>query len=252
MDIGKAFTYITEDEDWMKKLGIGALLGMIPIINMAVFGYQIQIARNVRQGDKRPLPTWDEFGSLLVDGLRFLAVILIYMLPVMIVYFAVFGVAIFSMFTMESAAYNAGSYAYDDAAFSAMPLAAMMISMMCIMPYSLLIWLLYPLFFIQIARRESLKACFDFREMWALFRAQPVNYFIIVAIMFGLYMGLSIVMMPIYLVAAFIPCFGFLVTMFLAGLIIVLFSVVSGHLEGQFMIEGDNTNKFDEFQITTE
>ena len=53
MDFGKAYTYITEDEDWIVKIVIAAaillfsgFLLFIPAI--ALYGYQVAIMRNDR------------------------------------------------------------------------------------------------------------------------------------------------------------------------------------------------------------
>jgi hypothetical protein len=247
MDIGKAFTYITEDENWVSKLGIGALLGMVPIVNFSVVGYQVQIARNVWQEKERPLPAWDDFGKFFVDGLRFTAIMIIYMLPVFIIYGVIMGTVFASALSTDPTTFDPSSGSFDPS--SGLPFVMIGLSMMCIMPYSFLIYALYPMFFIQIARRQSVKSCFDFKEMWALFRAQPVNYLIVMAITFGLYMVISIALMPIYFIGILIPCFGFIITMLASGAVIVLVSAVSGHLEGQFILEGDNLTPLNNKEI---
>lgn len=235
MDIGQSFAYIAEDEKWVQKLGVGALIGMIPIANFAALGYQIQISRNVWQGEERPLPTWDDFGKFFVDGLRIMAAMLVYMLPLFLIYGLIMGGIFAYAFTADPATFN--SSGAGDPFFGSM-MIMMSLSMLCITPYMLLIWILYPMFFIQIARRGSVKACFDFREMWSLLRTQPVNYLIVVAIMFGLYMVLSMVLTPVYIVAIFIPCIGFIFTMILSGGVMILVGAVAGHLEGQFILQG--------------
>ncbi len=241
MDIGKSFTYITEDEKWVSKLGVGALISMIPFVNFALFGYQVQIARNVWQGEERPLPTWDEFGKLFMDGLRFMTAMIVYMLPVFLIYSVIMGAAFIFAFSADAAAYDPSSSGSIDP-FMGIPFALMMLSMICIMPYSFVLYGLVPLFLIQIARRNSVKACFDFREMWALLKAQPVNYIIMIAILFGLYIVVSVALMPFYVVSFLIPCIGFLIMMLAYGVILMLLSVVSGHLEGQFILEGEEPN----------
>jgi hypothetical protein len=237
MDIGQSFTYIADDENWVQKIGLGAVIGMVPILNFATFGYQVKIARNVAQGEERLLPAWDDLGTYFVDGLRLIAAMFVYMLPAILIYMLAFGGVFAFSFAADSGTYDpsrSGSF------LEMLPLMAMGLSMMCIMPYSLLIWILYPMFFIQIARRGTVKSCFDFREMWSLVRAQPVNYIIVLAIMFGLYMVISFALMPVYLVAAFIPCIGFIFTMMISGAVMILVGAVSGHLEGQFILEGNN------------
>ncbi len=233
MDIGKAFTYIAEDDNWVSKLGVGALLSMVPIVNFAAFGYQVQIARNVREGVERPLPTWDDFGSYLLDGLRFMAVIFILMLPMLLLYGLIIAVTIGLAFASESGTFDASDPA------SGVFLMIMSLSTICIMPYTLIIWVAYPMFFIQLARRGSVKACFDLREMWSLVKAQPANYLVVLAVMFGLSMVISMLLTPVFLAAVFIPCIGFIITMIASGAMTILVGAVSGHLVGQFILEGE-------------
>lgn len=239
MDIGKSFTYITEDEKWVSKLGVGALISMIPFANFALFGYQVQIARNVWHGEERPLPTWDEFGKLFIDGLRFIAAMIVYMLPVFLIYSVIMGAAFIFAFSADAAAYDPSSSGSIDP-FMGIPFALMMLSMMCMVPYSFLLYGMVPLFLIQIARRNSVKSCFDFREMWALLKAQPVNYIIMIAILFGLFFVTYVALIPFYFISFLIPCIGFLIMMLAYGGILMLLSVVAGHLEGQFILEGED------------
>jgi MFS family permease len=94
MDIGSAFTYVFDDEDWIKKLGIGggiALAGIIlsPIlIGLLLFlllsGYMIEVLKNVRDGHQRPLPEWDDFGSLFKTGLFVFLIALVYNVPALL------------------------------------------------------------------------------------------------------------------------------------------------------------------------
>ena len=84
MDIGKAFGFVFEDEKWVSKVLIGGLLIWIPIVNFAVFGYMLAVARNVAQGNPRPLPEWGEFGMLFGRGFSAFVIALVYLLPVFI------------------------------------------------------------------------------------------------------------------------------------------------------------------------
>ncbi len=36
MEFGKAFTYVFEDKDWLKKIGIAALVSLIPLIGQLI------------------------------------------------------------------------------------------------------------------------------------------------------------------------------------------------------------------------
>jgi hypothetical protein len=84
MDIGSSFTYMFQDENWLKKVLIGGIVGIIPIVNFAAFGYLIQVIRNVRDGHPTPLPEWDQFGAYFMDGLWIFLIILVYLIPVIL------------------------------------------------------------------------------------------------------------------------------------------------------------------------
>lgn len=232
MDFGKAFSYISEDESWSKKLGIGAVVFLVPILNFAAFGFILELIQNVWQGKERPLPAWDNFGNKLLDGLRFFAVVILYSLP-MFILFGIF-VAVFmgqlASYDYETAV-NTSNYATSMEPLFFIGWAVMA---MCLMPYYFFVLVMYPMFFIQLVRHRTVKSCFDFKEMWHIVRHNPGEYLIILGIMFGLYMASAIVTFPLYIVFL-IPCIGFIIGMLVSGAMYMLIFFVFGHLAGQFV-----------------
>jgi hypothetical protein len=82
MDIARTFSFVTEDEEWVTKILIGGLIFLIPFVGqIAVIGYMLKVAQNVARGDERPLPRWGEFGDLLMRGLYYVVISLVYFLP---------------------------------------------------------------------------------------------------------------------------------------------------------------------------
>jgi hypothetical protein len=92
MDIGSAFTYMFDDEEWLKKLAIGGgiILGgfiLLPVllVGLALFlpvaGYMLETLKRVRDGQPTPLPEWDDLGSLFQTGLMVAAIGLVYNIP---------------------------------------------------------------------------------------------------------------------------------------------------------------------------
>jgi len=84
MDIGRAFTYLTEDQEWWKKILILGLISLIPVAGqLYVLGYVLTVLKNVIQGQEVPLPpAVDDFGGRIVKGLMIGIIIFIYVLPV--------------------------------------------------------------------------------------------------------------------------------------------------------------------------
>ena len=87
MDIGRSFTFITEDEDWLRKVLIGGLISLIPIVGqLYMAGYVIQVIRNTIEGREVPLPeVTEDFGEKLLKGLMAMLIAVIYFIPVIIV-----------------------------------------------------------------------------------------------------------------------------------------------------------------------
>lgn len=89
MDLGKAFSYVFDDEQWLSSILIGGLIFLIPIVGpLALLGYMLEAARNVATGNPRPLPRWNNFGEKLSLGFAGFVISLVYSLPLILVMMA--------------------------------------------------------------------------------------------------------------------------------------------------------------------
>ncbi len=51
MDFGKAFTFAFEDPDWLKKILINGLIGLIPLVGQIyLMGWGLEVARRIAMG----------------------------------------------------------------------------------------------------------------------------------------------------------------------------------------------------------
>jgi hypothetical protein len=92
MDIGKAFSFVFDDEQWVTVFVVGGLLTIllfVPLVNIVVFlafmGYMLETARNVAMGSPNPLPRWDNFGEKLSLGFNAFLITLVWSLPALAV-----------------------------------------------------------------------------------------------------------------------------------------------------------------------
>jgi hypothetical protein len=86
MEIGRAFSFVQDDEAWVTKILLGGVIFLIPIVGqLAVLGYMLKLAQNVSRGVEKPMPAWNEFGDLLMRGLYYLVIVLVYMIPYLVV-----------------------------------------------------------------------------------------------------------------------------------------------------------------------
>ncbi len=185
LDVGKAFTFMFEDPDWLRKLGIAtavalvgilftwALIGFIPLI--IVMGYTLETTRNVMEGRPRPLPEWDDWGRYLARGAKLFLVLLIWALPIIIIAAPITGIG--------SALTNANSGAAN--AFGGLLVACgACLSVL----YGLLILLLEPALYARLAETDQIGSGFDFARLWAITRDNLAN--VIIAILMIIVAGI--------------------------------------------------------------
>ena len=70
MDFAKAFKFVFDDPDWLKKIGVMALITLIPVVGTFVLmGYALETAQRVIRQDAEALPNLD-FGAQLGLGFK--------------------------------------------------------------------------------------------------------------------------------------------------------------------------------------
>lgn len=213
MDIGISFGYMFEDKDWLKKILIGGLISLIPIVNFAALGYLVQIIRNVRDGQALPLPEWDQFGEYFVSGLWLFVVFLIYSIPVIILAcLQGVGTAVIG---------SSGSGGGDDMATVYLIVSTCLSCLMGI--WGLVIGVLSPAIFVRFAETGQVGATMRFGGLMDVIRANVGGY--------------VIVMLLIWVATGIIAPLGLILC--LVGVIFTQFwaYLVSGHLLGQLANE---------------
>lgn len=164
MDIGKAFTYIFDDEGWIAKVVVGGILALIPIVNFAVFGYVVETIRNVAQGMETPLPEWSDFGGKLVKGLVVFIIYFIYTIPIWL---------IMGCFMALTFALGGGNGHGEDL------VALILLPLYCVMGlYGLLLAILSPAIMVNYAVTGSLGSAFRFGELFGLITGNLGNYIV--------------------------------------------------------------------------
>jgi hypothetical protein len=171
MDIGKAFTFVFEDENWIVKVLVAAailLVGLlfswlllIPLLVAAaiLLGYGVEIMRRVMQGQMDGLPEWDDWSKLIAEGFRALVIMLVYALPAIVVNICL-GVPIALL------AENAEGLS---------ALFSILLSLFSIV-WGLAISLVLPAALALYVEAGDLGAAFRFREVFALVRDNFTTY----------------------------------------------------------------------------
>jgi hypothetical protein len=222
MDFGKAFVFMFEDEEWLKKLGIGTALGLlmlvlIPTIVLWVFpfiallGYTVVALRNVMNGVERPLPEWEDWGEFLSLGFKVFAALFIWALPVFLL---IIPLAIGSAFIDQSSGAEG------------IGIAIVLCGSCLVLLWSLFVTVLMPAIYVRIAATDRFSSAFEFGSMLAFTRDNLGN--VIIALLLLIVVGL---------IASAIAMLG-VVALFVGLLITIPFAtlwqyLVQAHLFGQ-------------------
>jgi hypothetical protein len=87
MDFARAFSYIFEDSEWLKKVGIAALVMLIPFLGpITVLGWSLAVTKRLAEGQTTDLlPGWDNFSDHMTLGFKAFVVGFAYSLPVVLI-----------------------------------------------------------------------------------------------------------------------------------------------------------------------
>lgn len=223
MDIGRSLKFMFEDESWITRILIGGILGFIPIVNFVVYGYQLEVIKNVSQDQDLPLPEWDDFGGKFIKGLMVVIAGFIYSLPLVIVGIAYFVV----MMIVGGGAASTGSNDVSGAAGGIVAICS--IAFYCVaFLYGIIVYgfIMLP-GVMRYAEEEEFGAFFKFGENLRVATSNLGSYIVMLLVI----MLAGIVAELVGLIACGI---GLLFTMFWALL-------VSGHLFGQYWKENKAT-----------
>jgi hypothetical protein len=169
MDFGRAFSFVFEDPDWLKKVAIAGLVMLIPVIGqLVVLGWALNITKRVMDGSSSVLPDID-FGGDLGRGFMAFVIGFVYSLPVTLVSSFIGIVNNVLGMNMDS----------DSSAIAIL----IMILFSCLgifsFLYSIFITLLLPAAYTRYLEENSLGAAFNLSKVFAMVKANIGAYFIV-------------------------------------------------------------------------
>lgn len=224
MDIGKSLSFYFDDPRWVNKILIGTgvlilsslfsvvLVGLVGYL--IVMGYALDTLRNVRNGERYPMPEWkDRWGEWLVQGFRLAVATLVWALPAIVI-----GLATI----VPSALTGAG----DDFLATMGALGIICLSCLAVL-WSVVVFLVLPGISIRIAEEEKLSAGLALGDIIA-FTRQHLGEVIIVTI---IYLIASVVVSLVASMVGILLCIVGLFVTVPAGTFITY--LIQAHLYGQ-------------------
>jgi len=201
------FRFPFQGAGWEKRFLVGALLTfvsfIIPIVPVIfVCGYLLEVMRRAVKGEELVLPDWTDWGKLGLDGLKYILVNLVFLLPGTLIYvvgfvfyfIATFGISFGSAFAQNS---------------QSMPAAFVPVFLLALFVFFISMFLGPLLFFLgaiplpaaiaNLAAEGHLAAGFRLRQWWPALWKNKLGYFITWTILFGLFFFLYLAFFLVYI-----------------------------------------------------
>ena len=228
MDIGRAFTFITEDDEWMTKIGIGAIISLLSFLILPAFllgGYLVGVTRNVKDGLSQPLPRWERWEKLFMDGLYVAIAQLIYTLPFWLL-MCIAGVA----------AAGVGGVGDQDVAAAGITTIALVTICLALL-FALALFFISPAIVIQYVRTDEFGATLRFGDVLGIARDNMGKILMAALAAFAASLVLSVVVGALNV----IPCLGNIAALIIGIVAGPWMSMAIGHMYGQIAADVDMT-----------
>lgn len=225
MDVGKSLTYVPEDPRWVSKLIIALIVSFFSFLFFPIFfllGYAIGITRNVKDGVEKPLPEWENWGKLFMDGLYIFIAQFVYTLPFLIL------ICIASLATggMGALSESGGD---PDLIMAFMTTTGLIIGCLGFL-YVIALVFISPAIIIQyVLNHDDFGSTFRFGEVLGIARESIADILIVLLVT----MGIGIVVSFATGILSIIPCIGWIVAILIGLVMSPYITAVSGHLYGQ-------------------
>ncbi len=188
MDFAKPFSYVFEDQNWIKKLAIAGLITLIPVVGwLYLLGWGLEITRQLIKGEPVILPETD-FSKYLIRGLKAWVIGLVYSIPSIILQIP----AQIANFMASS------SNSFDDG--SGVMTGGITVLILCTsvlnLIYSLLMAFIIPAAYdLFLVHNEEIGAGFRFGEIFAMIKKVPVAFLLVLVgtIISGFVGGLGVI-----------------------------------------------------------
>jgi hypothetical protein len=217
MDATRSFKYVFEDKDWIKKVLIGGVLNLIPVIGQAfMWGYGLRQLKNVTEGRELPLPEWNDWGGDLMRGIMVFLGYLVYAIPLIIlgIFSGIFG----SLGTSAALAAARAGHATGTGIWGICVCGISIVNF--IYGIALAIWL--PAAILNYVNAGTFMGFFKFADILAMIRNNLKNYIMVILVWVA-------AMIVAGIVGGIVCGVGTLFTLFIANLVFV-------HMLGQFSL----------------
>ena len=205
MNFKHLLTYPFKDNNAGSKILVGSLLifsaSIIPILPLLtiVLGYIMKIARRIIDGDGQlSLPEWDTWSDYLKDGFKWFAALLIFSLPVIIV-FSVGYFVYFISFIGIAAVEETVNPSIITILLPFFGMAVLFLTIFIGIFLSLFEMVILPAGLMHIVHTGNFSAVFQFKQWWHILKKNFLGFMVAIIFLFGFYYLMMMVFSALYM-----------------------------------------------------
>ena len=230
----RIFSYPFKADNWQRKFVIGSLLTLpsllIPILPAVfLFGYYSRIFKDiVDRKAEPPLPAWEDWERLFIDGLRVVGIWIIYFLPGILLFIFSYLV-LFLVAILDSIVSSTGIQVL-------LPFFGMTVMMGFLgfaILYALVISFIMPAAIGHAIVNEDFFAGFHIGAWWPILKANLLGFFISLVILLGLVVVAQFLVQFLYF-SIFLCC----LIPFILSPVLFYITIVTAPLFGLNYLEG--------------
>ncbi len=243
LDFARAFRYIFEDDEWPTKVLLAAVIGMVPVLNFAFLGYQLETLRNVSEGKDRPLPAWDDLKDKFLFGLPLgilnLVLGLLVGISIFSLVFVIWGI-VFYLIMLAAAQSSAGIEFGGWIMLFVIVVAVIIFALFTAL--ILLRFLLYPAWMIRYATTGDWRSFFEIEKLFGFVRERLGTYLVALLVITGVSLILPFFVMIMAFPFMLMPFIGSIALWLLMIFVTPVIGLFSANLFGQLAGEGPKTS----------
>ncbi|MEE4195777.1 MAG: DUF4013 domain-containing protein [Anaerolineae bacterium] len=186
-------TFPFKGEGWFGKLGIAALImlagGIIPILPVIILlGYFYEMVhRIIVDQQDASLPSWDDWGGFLSNGFKWFLSTIIIALPFILVFIVMMGLNFIPLFFLENNAADDVLGIYFGLLF-----ILQFVLVFTSMIFMVFMGVFAPVYMTHMVAEGELKAMFQIKHWWKIFKKGFWEFLISFLLMYGLGMILYV------------------------------------------------------------
>jgi hypothetical protein len=204
MNFKNLLAYPFKDNKSGSKILIGSLLifsaSIIPLLPlMIVLGYIMKIAKRIIDGDGQlSLPEWDNWSDYLKDGFKWFAVLMIYALPLIIIFsvgYFVYFISFIGIAAFEETA-NPSVFAILLPFFG---MAVLFLTIFIGIFLSLFEMVILPAGLMHVVYTGNFSSAFQIKQWWQILKKNFLGFMVAIIFLFGFYYLMMMVFSALYL-----------------------------------------------------